>query len=929
MDLLSFIRTADPTKVRIGKRERDEDEPKLLETTVGRVVLLLPVAPDRSSGELEASVDKLFDEGGSGEQADQGDSAGSGHVVDAGEPSHPAKKLRGDYGVPGVPAIGGKCQSAVQRLLVGAVQHVEVRGGVMPTLPSISSSVSTTPEREGGDYTELLAGANLRTLESPQRFVIFSDSSDHSGVNIAEAEVDYVVRTSVPIMTSATTATPTIDPATISKERLVGSSVFGGDSSSAGGSHPISDGFSDRTGSDFIVSGIRTVVDPDSNLQRVYVSHWNVTNGFCMDDGEYNIKEKMRLKSVVEEKDSLLKSRCDEIKSLKAQLLIKEAEAAKVVRLRDEAQALKERNTNLEKEKSKLEVKVTDLAALVKDENMKELNEKFDKLCVDFVDMAFHLEEKFYPHLLTTIFGRRWLLTYSMELTIAKCLNSTEYLSALGVAISKAIEKGMREGLSAGITHGAGGRTLTNDASVEVIMNLLRLEDTLAEKLGLIESQPHVDQLMVPIHHSLDQRIIGASTLSLLLDVSSSRVLKIKENIANHVSTLCGVFVPIRYGFGSKVFLVAVSVLGKLLGCVLPRTQGCVLVLRFVSCDLALRFGYAFCLIEDLIAFCLGEALPNSKLCCVLSQNSLRFVSKLVAFCLNRRYARSRPNGKMIVDSIENEPYVRRMIATPGEPDLPVPVPESFHEQTNEELTKTDINCETAKEIWERVRQIMKGLDIGEQEKNAKLFNEWEKFTSTDGESIESYYHRFMQLMNDLKRNKHFPENIALNLKFLNNLQLEWKRHVTIVRQIKNLHEADFTQIYDFLKMNQDENGGIQVAQNAGLNAGVKSGANQNGLVVVPGIANQSGSVNVVAARAEGTGIGNQARCYNYRGLGHIARNCTARPRRKDAAYLQTLLSFMRNPYERGCNTDFVPEIRQLAIKDECGFVIHLESRLH
>nr|GEY22673.1 ribonuclease H-like domain-containing protein [Tanacetum cinerariifolium] len=36
------------------------------------------------------------------------------------------------------------------------------------------------------------------------------------------------------------------------------------------------------------------------------------------------------------------------------------------------------------------------------------------------------------------------------------------------------------------------------------------------------------------------------------------------------------------------------------------------------------------------------------------------------------RYARSRPNGKMIVDSIENGPYVRRMIATPEEPDLPV-----------------------------------------------------------------------------------------------------------------------------------------------------------------------------------------------------------------------------------------------------------------
>nr|GEU29446.1 hypothetical protein [Tanacetum cinerariifolium] len=250
------------------------------------------------------------------------------------------------------------------------------------------------------------------------------------------------------------------------------------------------------------------------------------------------------------------------------------------------------------------------------------------------------------------------------------------------------------------------------------------------------------------------------------------------------------------------------------------------------------------------------------------------------------RYARSRPNGKMIVDSIKNGPYVRRMIATPGEPDLPVPVPESLHEQTDEELTETDIkrmdaddqaiqtillglpedvytavdSCETAKEIWERVRQMMKGSDIGEHEKKAKLFNEWEKFTSTNGESIESYYHR----------------------------------HFTIVLQTKNLHKADFTQIYDFLKMNHEENqqgfnawqnGRIQGAQNTGMQSG-----NQNGLVVILGIANQSGTSNVVATRAEGTGIRNQARCYNCKGLGHITRNCTARPRRRDAAYIQTQL---------------------------------------
>ncbi|GKF30893.1 retrovirus-related pol polyprotein from transposon TNT 1-94, partial [Tanacetum coccineum] len=66
---------------------------------------------------------------------------------------------------------------------------------------------------------------------------------------------------------------------------------------------------------------------------------------------------------------------------------------------------------------------------------------------------------------------------------------------------------------------------------------------------------------------------------------------------------------------------------------------------------------------------------------------------------------------------------------------------------------------------------------------------------------------------------------------------------------------------------------------------------NQNGLLVVLGIANQNpnGNGNVVAARAKGNVIGNngnQIRCYNCRGLGHLARNYIVRPRRRDAAYL-------------------------------------------
>ncbi|GKB91568.1 retrovirus-related pol polyprotein from transposon TNT 1-94 [Tanacetum coccineum] len=94
---------------------------------------------------------------------------------------------------------------------------------------------------------------------------------------------------------------------------------------------------------------------------------------------------------------------------------------------------------------------------------------------------------------------------------------------------------------------------------------------------------------------------------------------------------------------------------------------------------------------------------------------------------------------------------------------------------------------------------------------------------------------------------------------------------------------------------NAVQNVGNQVFQNAVQNSGIQNVRNQNGLIVVSGIANQNpnGNGNVVAARAEGNAIGNngnQIRCYNCRGLGHLARNCTVRPRRRDAAYLQTQL---------------------------------------
>ncbi|GJV91598.1 hypothetical protein Tco_1539411 [Tanacetum coccineum] len=184
------------------------------------------------------------------------------------------------------------------------------------------------------------------------------------------------------------------------------------------------------------------------------------------------------------------------------------------------------------------------------------------------------------------------------------------------------------------------------------------------------------------------------------------------------------------------------------------------------------------------------------------------------------RYAKIKPNGKLLVNSIKNGQYVLAL------------------------------------------------------EKKAKLFNEWERFTYTKIESTESYYHRFSKLMNDFSRNKHFPEKIANNLKFLNNLQPEWKRSVTTVHQTKDLHEVDYIQLYDFSN-NQAENVENQVIQNVVQNSGVQNVENQNGLIVVLGIANPNANQirngNVVAARAKGNGNGNNG---DLERLGSHMANC-------------------------------------------------------
>nr|GFC62787.1 hypothetical protein [Tanacetum cinerariifolium] len=176
-----------------------------------------------------------------------------------------------------------------------------------------------------------------------------SDSLHHFGANVAEAEVDFLARSSVLVITFVTTTTPTADHAVVVKEKTAKPSMFAVDSSSAGGVDPNAGVFSDLNGSDFLVSGMEH--DQLFSEFNVEAARQMSLSAEVRMRAEYNIREKRRLKPasnfVTVEKS-----------------------------LRDEVNALTGRNIILEKERNAVDVKVADLevSAVSKERELTDLH---------------------------------------------------------------------------------------------------------------------------------------------------------------------------------------------------------------------------------------------------------------------------------------------------------------------------------------------------------------------------------------------------------------------------------------------------------------------------------------------------------------------------------------------------------------------------
>ncbi|GJZ53880.1 hypothetical protein Tco_0608765 [Tanacetum coccineum] len=178
-------------------------------------------------------------------------------------------------------------------------------------------------------------------------------------------------------------------------------------------------------------------------------------------------------------------------------------------------------------------------------------------------------------------------------------------------------------------------------------------------------------------------------------------------------------------------------------------------------------------------------------------------------------FINGKKHSRMMLDSIDNGPLVYPTIKENGQTR-----PLKYSELTKAQQLQDDYDVqetniilhglppdvyalvnhqEVAKDIWDRVKLLMKGIELSYQERKCRLYNLFDKFAYIQGETLYEYYWRFSQLINDMHNIKMTMQQVQVNTKFLNALPSEWSKFVTDVKLAKSLYTTKYDQLYAYL----------------------------------------------------------------------------------------------------------------------------------
>ncbi|GJZ82589.1 retrovirus-related pol polyprotein from transposon TNT 1-94 [Tanacetum coccineum] len=293
-------------------------------------------------------------------------------------------------------------------------------------------------------------------------------------------------------------------------------------------------------------------------------------------------------------------------------------------------------------------------------------------------------------------------------------------------------------------------------------------------------------------------------------------------------------------------------------------------------------------------------------------------------------YMMNRQHGRMILESVENGPLIWPSIEENG-----VTRPKKYFELSTMEAIQADCdikatniilqglppkvyalvsNHKVAKELWERIQLLMQGTSLTKQERECKLYDEFDKFAYKKGETLHDFYLRFSLLLNDMNIYNMKLEQFQVNTKFLNTLPPEWSKFVTDVKLVWDLHTTNIDQLHAYLGQHEfhaNEKGDDPIdainhmmsfltadvtSRYPTTNNQLRNSSNprqqatiNDGRVTLQPIQGRHtsfamGTTRTYTPGASGSNSGKKRSviCYNCKGEGHMSKQCTKPKRKRD-----------------------------------------------
>nr|GEU38081.1 putative ribonuclease H-like domain-containing protein [Tanacetum cinerariifolium] len=229
-------------------------------------------------------------------------------------------------------------------------------------------------------------------------------------------------------------------------------------------------------------------------------------------------------------------------------------------------------------------------------------------------------------------------------------------------------------------------------------------------------------------------------------------------------------------------------------------------------------------------------------------------------------YMMNRQHGRMILESVENGPLIWPLIEENG-----VSRPKKYSELSATKAIQAD--CD---------------------ERECKLYDEFDKFAYKKGETLREFYLRYFLLLNDMNIYNIKLEQFQVNTKFLNTLPPEWSKFVSDVK-LKDDDPIDvINHMMSFLTAfvtyrYPPTNNQLRNLSNPRQQATVN-----NGRVTVQTIQGRHTSLAVGTSRTYTSGAsGNNSKkqrtviCYNCKGKGHMSKRCTKPKRKRDESWFK------------------------------------------